>query len=244
MKKLKKLPPEQEKLFIDMFHDVYSENRYKYFDTFLDKDHDGFGFGSGYQRFHEGYIEELLESLYFLISGCTFEDYGLFTRDGDPVTENTNKFEVYHALVDAYHNKKESLDIDFFEYMYKREQEISKKNVIPENDIDKKIIHELKSVYSFILPDRLPNNKYQMRDTGNTRTHLRPITKVAVRNLWIDDKKIYKDDRWKITKNKVKDFLIKYIDLDYEDQKIIANIERYIHDAYFEIGNKKSDKIG
>lgn len=222
-----------------MFHDVYSEKRYMYFDTYLDEHNDGFGYGSLYQRFHEMYIETLLESFYFLISGCTFENYGLLNKDGCPLTENSNIFEVFRVLVDDYYNKKENLDINFFEYMYKREQIGNNKN-----DIYKQIIDKLKNIYSYISPDILSNNKYKMRDTGSERTYLRPIIKVIIRDLWIDDKTMHKEDKWKETKRKAKTFLIKYIDIDIKDKKIIANVERYIHDVYCDIEKQKSDKIG
>jgi len=237
-----KLSPDKEKLFKEMFHDYHSESYYKYFDTYLDKDHDGFGYGSLYQRFHDGYIDNLIECFSFLLSGCTFENYGLFTRDGDPVDENTDRFSVFHALVDKYYDEKEDLNIKFFEYMYKRENEKSNIKDIPENDIHKQIIKSLIDDYGMIHSEILPNNKYKMKKNVTTgRTKLRQIIRIIILRLWIYDKKIHKEDKWKITKTKVYDFLTKYIDLDYEDEKIKANIERYIHDVYCDTDKEKNE---
>jgi ferritin len=64
-------------------------------------------------------IDNLTENLYFFSSGCTFEAYDLTTEDGVPITEKSDRDDVFKALNKHFEDRKQKLEKIFLQYASK-----------------------------------------------------------------------------------------------------------------------------
>jgi hypothetical protein len=94
---------------------------------------------SAYKVCRDALIDNLTENLYFFSSGCTFEAYNLTTKNGTPITEKSNRDDVFNALNKDFEDRNQKLDIIFLQYAAKVKDVSTKKILENMESFEKKL---------------------------------------------------------------------------------------------------------
>jgi hypothetical protein len=102
--------------FLKYIEDIYSDNFEKIFEGASFEPPDFEDIFIAYKDCLDVLIDDLTENLYFLSSGCTFEAYDLTTKNGVPITEESDRDDVFRALNKHFEDRKQKLDRIFLQY--------------------------------------------------------------------------------------------------------------------------------
>jgi hypothetical protein len=136
---------------------------------------------SAYIECRDLLIDDLAENLYFFSSGCTFESYNLTTENGTPITEESNRDDVFNALNKDFEDRRQKLDIIFLQYArkYVGKVDFSIKE-FPKNTTEKEkdILNYLSC--NFIIKRELsPNGLLPLFGKNKTKCLIRELYKYA-----------------------------------------------------------------
>jgi len=145
---------------------------------------------------HELLEEDLLEEIYFLLSGCIpFQlcdsDYEVVDDDGNaigrkPVTENTSREDMFQELIRRYREKKRELYMVYMQYanqLNKKEECLIEEFPEGADNHDKEILKKLVKehlIFNYLLPE----GKYEMLGKRRGRAIAQFLLNNGVNQNW------------------------------------------------------------
>jgi hypothetical protein len=167
--------------FNEMIECVYCDRYEKFFEYISSKTNNFEDIFSAYKACRDSLIENLAENLYFFSSGCTFEAYNLTTENGTPITEKSDRDDVFNALNKDSEDRRQKLDMIFLQYakIFVGELDFSIKE-FPKNTTEKEkdILNYLSC--NFIIKRELsPNGLLPLFGKNGTKNLIRELYKYA-----------------------------------------------------------------
>jgi hypothetical protein len=157
--------------FNNMIEYVYNDRFEKFFEYMLSGTTNFEDVFSAYKICRDALVDNLTENLYFFSSGCTFESYNLITKYGEPITEKSDRDDVFNALNKDFEDRRQKLDMIFLQYakafVGKLDFSIKK---FPKNTTEKEkdILNHLSSNFH-IQRELSPNGKLPLFGKNGTK---------------------------------------------------------------------------
>ncbi|MDR2718608.1 MAG: hypothetical protein LBB89_11175 [Treponema sp.] len=172
--------------FKKMIEFVYEDRFDKYFEYISSEICNFEDIFSAYIMCRNSLKDNLVENLYFFSSGCTFESYNLTTGNGTPITEESDRDDVFNALNKDFEDRLQKLDMMFLQYAekYTGTLDFSIKEFPKDADNnEKEILNKLSKEFK-IQRTLSANGKYDMCSKRQSKAIARFLLSIGINDTW------------------------------------------------------------